>query len=623
MANKDFKVKNGIDIQSPLPVSMGGTGQTSTTNTLNSLLPTQAGNNSKVLQTDGTNTLWYSLPAAYNRGSTGSRPGSPTAGDLYFNTDYNYFEQYTALGWFPIAAAPGTPTGVTATNQGSGRAYNNGQMSVAFTPNTSAGYPSSFIVTPSPSTSPTTFTGTSSPITVTGLSSSTQYTYTVQAASAYGTSAASTASSGVTATTVPQAPTIGTATAGDTQATITFTAGATGGSSITSYTVTSSPGSITASGASSPITVTGLTNGTAYTFTVTATNANGTSTASSASSSVTPVAPPAEVSVVVASVGTGVQAYSWSVESGVGNAIGNNSGSINGGGGGGAEGIRPGNNAIAVTNGADLTGEGLYGFAFSLSTGIGSKYSAPQRPVSRTREPYWTPDGNMVAVQTDGHPYGFAYPFTLGGGWGSRISMTATGGDRSGSLSPNGLAYVNANTTAVAGSFSSSTGWGSAFSGSQSPGGYWSSTRFSPNNNVLAVAMEGNASVNIAYAFNTSTGWGSKYANPSLTGISFGTSDGMAWAPDQKAIATGGRDGSPYLAIWAWTDASGYGTKYANPVTAPNSSGQTPNFSRNGTAVGVNAGGTPQPMWWAWNSTTGFGTKYSYTNGTGGLTFAR
>jgi len=55
MANKDFKVKNGLDIQTPLPVSMGGTGQTSNTNTLNSLLPSQAGNNNKVLSTDGTN----------------------------------------------------------------------------------------------------------------------------------------------------------------------------------------------------------------------------------------------------------------------------------------------------------------------------------------------------------------------------------------------------------------------------------------------------------------------------------------------------------------------------------------------------------------------------------------
>ena len=58
MANKDFKVKNGIDVATPIPVSMGGTGQTSTTNTLNSLLPVQISNASKFLQTDGTNTTW-------------------------------------------------------------------------------------------------------------------------------------------------------------------------------------------------------------------------------------------------------------------------------------------------------------------------------------------------------------------------------------------------------------------------------------------------------------------------------------------------------------------------------------------------------------------------------------
>ena len=133
---------------------MGGTGQTSTSNTLNSLLPSQVGNSNKVLSTDGSNTTWVAQSVAYQRGGTASRPASPTAGDLYYNTDYNYFESYTANGWFPIAAAPGIPTGVTATNQGTGRAYNNGQMSVAFTPNSSGGAASSFIVTPSPSTSP-------------------------------------------------------------------------------------------------------------------------------------------------------------------------------------------------------------------------------------------------------------------------------------------------------------------------------------------------------------------------------------------------------------------------------------------------------------------------------------
>jgi len=90
---------------------------------------------------------------------------------------------------------------------------------------------------------------------------------------------------------VPDAPTIGTATAGDGEASVTFTAPAnTGGASITGYTVTSSPGGITETGSSSPIVVSGLTNGTAYTFTVTATTSAGTGAASSPSNQVTPVA---------------------------------------------------------------------------------------------------------------------------------------------------------------------------------------------------------------------------------------------------------------------------------------------------------------------------------------------
>ncbi len=91
---------------------------------------------------------------------------------------------------------------------------------------------------------------------------------------------------------VPGAPTIGTATAtGATSASVAFTAPGFAGipATITSYTVTSSPGNITATGTSSPIAITGLTEGTPYTFTVTATNASGTGTASAASNSVTPV----------------------------------------------------------------------------------------------------------------------------------------------------------------------------------------------------------------------------------------------------------------------------------------------------------------------------------------------
>jgi trimeric autotransporter adhesin len=89
--------------------------------------------------------------------------------------------------------------------------------------------------------------------------------------------------------TAPGAPTAVSATAGDAQATITFTPPTSnGGAAITGYTVTSSPDGITATGPASPITVTGLTNGTPYTFTVVATNSAGASVASTPSNPITP-----------------------------------------------------------------------------------------------------------------------------------------------------------------------------------------------------------------------------------------------------------------------------------------------------------------------------------------------
>jgi len=86
---------------------------------------------------------------------------------------------------------------------------------------------------------------------------------------------------------LPSTPTIGTATAGSSSATVAFTAGGIAG---TTYRALSNPGGLTGTSATSPITVSGLTNGTAYTFQVRAENAVGSSAYSSSSNSVTPVA---------------------------------------------------------------------------------------------------------------------------------------------------------------------------------------------------------------------------------------------------------------------------------------------------------------------------------------------
>jgi hypothetical protein len=113
---------------------------------------------------------------------------------------------------------------------------------------------------------------------------------------------------------VPGAPTGVTATAGSGSATVSWLAPAsTGGSAITSYTVTpfigstaQTPVTVTGSPPATSTTVTGLTNGTSYTFTVSATNANGAGPASAPSNAVTPVAAPTVTSVTPSQGATGV-----------------------------------------------------------------------------------------------------------------------------------------------------------------------------------------------------------------------------------------------------------------------------------------------------------------------------
>ena len=107
---------------------------------------------------------------------------------------------------------PLAPTGASATNIGTGRAFNNGAATVTFSLPELSPAATSFTVTSSPGGY--TGTGSSSPITVAGLQSDTAYTFTVTATNAAGTSQASTASASITATTVPATMSAPTPTAG-------------------------------------------------------------------------------------------------------------------------------------------------------------------------------------------------------------------------------------------------------------------------------------------------------------------------------------------------------------------------------------------------------------------------
>jgi hypothetical protein len=137
--------------------------------------------------------------------------------------------------------APYAPTIGTATNVGTGRAYNNGAATVTFTadPRNDA---TSYTVTASTGQ---TATGSSSPITVTGIASTATPTFTVTAINSYGTSDASSASNQITVTTVPDAPSAPTVSsptpsagvnvAGASYDVVNWSAPANGGASVTGY----------------------------------------------------------------------------------------------------------------------------------------------------------------------------------------------------------------------------------------------------------------------------------------------------------------------------------------------------------------------------------------------------
>lgn len=118
---------------------------------------------------------------------------------------------------------------------------------------------------------------TSTSTTITGLTNGTAYYVRVSAVNVAGESTAVVSGSTATPKTTPSAPSISAITADNQSLSVAFTAGATGGSSISSYQYSINGGSTwtTASGTSSPIVISSLTNGTQYQVALRAVNVVG------------------------------------------------------------------------------------------------------------------------------------------------------------------------------------------------------------------------------------------------------------------------------------------------------------------------------------------------------------
>jgi uncharacterized protein YhjY with autotransporter beta-barrel domain len=260
----------------------------------------------------------------------------------------------------------------------------------------------------------------------------------------------------------PGAPTGVSALAGDSQATISFSAPASnGGASITGYTATSSPGNITGTCAASPCSVSGLTNGTAYTFTVTATNSVGTGAASSASNSVTPNA---AQTIVFANPGTQIfgttPTLSATASSGLGVSFTSNTTAVCTVTGGGALSFVT---AGTCTIAADQAGSSAYQAAPTVMQSFTVNAIVPAAPIIGIAAA-----GNMQATIS------FSAPASNGGASITGYTATSSPGNITGTCTASpctvsGLTNGSAYTFTVTATNSAGTGAASSASNSVTP----------------------------------------------------------------------------------------------------------------------------------------------------------
>jgi large repetitive protein len=307
---------SGSNIAAATVIYVGTTSQQQA-GTPSVLLPCATGQTSGCFTANGNGTL--TIPSMPSVAAAATDTVTVVTNGIAGTASYTYTDK------------PGTPAAPTATAGAT-------SATVTWTAPASNGSPiTGYTVTPflnGVAQTPVAYDASTTTRTLTGLTAGSSYTFTVAAVNAIGTGPASTQSTAVVPFTLPGAPTIGTAAAGDSAATVTWTAPASNGfSAITGYVVTPYIAGVaqtpqTFSSTATTQTVTGLTPGTSYTFRVAAVNAAGTGPASAASGAVTVnagpsltfAAPPAgEAGVAYSDQLTetgGTGTLTWSVSSG-------------------------------------------------------------------------------------------------------------------------------------------------------------------------------------------------------------------------------------------------------------------------------------------------------------------
>lgn len=246
-------------------------------------------------------------------------------------------------------------------------------------------------------------------------------------------------------------------------------------------------------------------------------------------------------------------------------------------------------------------------YPWSSATGFGTAFANPASLPNNGQDVVFRPQGDAIFTTLNSGMTGWQWSAA---GFGTRYTDVATLTNYSIACHPSGnaVAYTSPDfPRVVACPFSTATGFGTQYA-NPSPvvASAGSDARFHPSGNAIAITDNGFGSVSPwfqIYAWSNASGFGTKYAAPA-TGLSH-KSDSCAFAPSGDAIAFQSQ-GSPWVHAYPFSTSTGIGTKFSNPAVIPSSASRV-NFNP---ASNVLIAGGDRVHAWAW-SAGGFGTKFA------------
>jgi uncharacterized delta-60 repeat protein len=298
-------------------------------------------------------------------------------------------------------------------------------------------------------------------------------------------------------------------------------------------------------------------------------------------------------------------------------------------------------NDTSINSGAVAFQQGVDGVAvYQLTSTINTKYSGTPTIGGEATTVAFSPVGSKLAIGSTASPYIQVYSTDSGTlTIGSKYSDPAVAPADGTGITPSAAAIAfHPNNNAIAmvrfggidvWAWDPVTGFGtkyaypsqSLFTGSNNT---VTGVQWSPSGNDIAISHLGAPFISV-YPWSAASGFGTKYTDPAHPAFKVSSAYNVVWHPSGNAIAFSHFGGtsvdSEFVQVWSWTSGTGFGTRYTPPAGVPGNQhgavGYSVAWSPAGTEIVLGTGGfgdgsvVPRIHAWPWTNASGFGTKYA------------